>query len=75
MLAEAPHRAIVRRYWSTEPDESGLILSDGRGLAMRCDEGRERRLEIGERPIRLGQQLSVVDTDGAALPFRVASIS
>jgi hypothetical protein len=74
-LAGAPHKAIVRRYWSTEPDEAGLVLPANGGWAMRCDGRPDRRLEIDGCPIRLGQQVSVVDTDGDELPFRVASVS
>ena len=69
-----PHRAIVRRYWSTEPDEAGLVLPADGAWAMRCNGTADRRLELDGRPIRLGQQLSIVEPNGATLPFRVASI-
>jgi hypothetical protein len=41
---------------------------------MRCNGTADRRLELDGRPIRLGQQLSIVEANGATLPFRVASI-
>lgn len=69
-----PHRAIVRRYWSTEPDEAGLVLPVDGEWAMRCNDTADRRLELDGRPIRLGQQVSVIEPTGATLPFRVASI-
>lgn len=70
----SPHWATVRRYWSTEPDESGFVIRDGDRWAMRCNGTVDRRLELDGRPIRLGQQISVVEANGATLPFRVASI-
>jgi len=69
-----PYRATVRRYWSTEPDEAGVVLPVDGDWAMRCNGTADRRLELNGRPIRLGQQVSVVGPDGAILPFRVASI-
>ena len=69
-----PYRATVRRYWSTEPDETGQVLPVDGHWAMRCNGTAERRLELDSRPIRLGQQITVIEPDGAILPFRVASI-
>lgn len=69
-----PHRATVQRYWSTEPDEAGHLMPAGDGWAMRCTGKPDRRLQLDDRPIRLGQQVSVVDPCGAKLPFRIASI-
>jgi hypothetical protein len=69
-----PHRATVRRYWSTEPDEAGLVLPVGGEWAMQCNGTAARRLELDGRPIRLGQHISVIEPNGAILPFRVASV-
>lgn len=73
-LALNPHRATVRRYWSTDPDESGFIVPVEGGWKMRCNAGRERALLLGGKPIRLGEQISVLEADGVVLPFRVAGI-
>jgi hypothetical protein len=73
-LALKPHRATVQRYWSTEADESGIVVPDGDGCTMRCNGTTERKLLLNGQPIRLGEQLSVVEPDGAILPFNVASI-
>lgn len=70
----SPHRATVRRYWSTEPDEAGLLIAIEDGWAMRSNGRPQRMLQLHSRPIRLGQQVSVVDADGTSLPFRVAGI-
>lgn len=69
-----PSRATVRRHWSTEADQRGVIVqADGR-WAMRCDGTPERLLELNETGIRPGQQVSVVEPDGRTLPFRIASV-
>ena len=70
----SPHLATVRRYWSTEPDEAGLVIRAGDGWVLRCNGKPDRLLEVNGRPFRLGQQVAVVDPDGATLPFRIASI-
>jgi hypothetical protein len=69
-----PHRATVRRYWSTEPDEAGIVEEAAGGWAMRCNGSAERMLLLEDLPIRLGQLVSVVEVDGERLPFRIASI-
>lgn len=71
---QKPHWATVRRYWSTEPDEAGIALPVPGGWALRCNGKPDRLLELDSRPIRLGQQIAVVEANGAALPFRVASV-
>lgn len=70
----SPKRATVRRYWSTDPDEAGLVHEEDSGWAMRCNGSADRMLLLDGRPILLGQQISVVETDGDVLPFTVASI-
>ena len=71
-LARSPQRATVRRFWSTEPDESGRIVRvDGR-LALRC-EGKPDRTLSKDR-LRLGDEVAVVECDGHPLLFKVASI-
>ena len=73
-VVEKPHRATVRRYWSTEPDEAGQILRSGDDWAMLCNGKPARILELDAQPLRLGQLVSVTEPDGATLPFRIASI-
>ena len=68
-----PHKATVRRQWSMEPDQRGHIMRNGRDWQMYCA-GQTRRLQLDSRPVRLGEQFSVVGDDGIRLPFRVASI-
>ena len=73
-LERSPHRATVRRYWSTEPDEAGLVHKGDGGWAMRCNGMPDRLLLVDDRPIRLGQKVSVVEPGGDLLPFTIASI-
>lgn len=73
-LAQAPYRATARRHWSTEPDELGQIVPIGSDLAMRCQGKSDRILKLNGTPVRLGQQVAVVDPDGTVLPLKVASI-
>ena len=68
-----PERATVRRHWSTEPDQRGHVVRDGSEWQMRCD-GETRSVEFDGRPVRLGEQVSVIGGDGIALPFRISSI-
>ena len=72
-LARAPERATVRRFWSTEPDESGRIVHVDGHWALRC-EGKPDRL-LPDRQFGLGQEVAVIESNGAPLPFRVASIN
>ena len=72
-LQRSPHRATVRRYWSTEPDESGLVVRIDDGWAMDCNGSPVRTLGLDGRPIRLGEQIAVADLSGT-LPFRIAGI-
>ena len=68
-----PMRATVRRHWSTEPDEKGLITRADGHWSMSC-EGKSRLLQLGSRAVRLGARVSVVEPNGDVLPFRVASV-
>jgi hypothetical protein len=72
-LQKSPHRAMVRRYWSTEPDASGLVVRMDSGWAMQCNGSPVRMLELDGRPIRLGQQIAIEEL-GGTLPFRIAGI-
>lgn len=71
---DSPSRAIARRHWSTEPDERGFVVQAATGWAMRCDGKPDRLLRLDSQPLRLGCHVSVVEPDGAILPFRIASV-
>lgn len=71
-LARSPGKATVRRFWSTEPDESGRIERIKDMWALRCH--GERVLSIRRPLFEVGKEVAVIGSDGTALPFRVASI-
>jgi len=73
-LTENPTRATARRHWSTEPDERGQIVSSGENWVMRSEGKPDRVLWFDGIPMRLGQQVSLLEPDGTILPLRVASI-
>jgi hypothetical protein len=71
-LAEAPYKATVRRFWSTEPDESGRVVRANGHWAFRCGGNPDRLLSTTS--FELGDEVAVVDSNGVPLPFRVANI-
>ena len=71
-LAASPQKATVRHFWSTEPDERGQIVPVNGHWVIRCN-GKPDRL-VPDRFFGPSKQITVVETDGVALPFRVASI-
>ena len=73
-LLNSPCLATVRRHWSSDPDEAGLIKKVDGALAMSCDGTSARMLRLDGRPMRLGHQVSVAEPDGAVLAFRIASV-
>lgn len=68
-----PHRATVRRYWSTEADEIGEVVEKDDGWALRCN-GDRHIVELDGKPVLLGSQLSIVEADGSVLSYNIASI-
>jgi hypothetical protein len=69
-----PRWAVVRRHWSSEPDQSGELVEAGEEWIIRCKGKAETRLEIDGKPLRLGQQIGLKTDDGTVLPLRIASI-
>ena len=72
-VATRPYRATIRRHWSNEPDEAGVLVRASEGWAMRC-RGRSDRVLKFDGTLRPGQRVLVAGPDGATLPFRVASV-
>jgi hypothetical protein len=68
-----PGKATVRRHWSMERDQRGHVQRAGADWVVRCD-GKLQTLGFESRPMRLGERIDLVDKDGGALPFRIASI-
>lgn len=72
-LAQTPQSATVRRFWSSEPDESGRVTCSNGEWALRCS-GKADRFLLGSGSFVVGQEVTVVGPDGVPLPFRVANI-
>jgi hypothetical protein len=73
-LQRHPNRAKVRRYWSTEPDESGDVLPSEDNWSLRCDGKPPRMLDLGGKGIHIGDLVSVTEPDGTTFPFKIASV-
>ena len=73
-LASNPSKATVRRHWCTEPDERGQLVPSGPNWAVRCVGQPDRVLKLDGTPMRLGQQVSLVEADGTVLPLKVSSV-
>lgn len=75
-LDERPTQATVRRFWPSEPDQSGRVERCGAGWALRCRGARspDRVALLESDVIAPGGQVTITQSDGTRLPFRVASI-
>lgn len=74
MLLKSPRLATVRRHWSVDPDEAGVVQKVDGAWAMSCSGRPARKLMFDGRPIRMGQIVSVVEPGGAVLTLRIAGI-
>ena len=76
-LSASPALATVRRSWPGEAEQTGYLVRKGRGWAFSDalgDEDDENLYHLAAHPIRLGEYLTVTETDGSRLPFRVARL-
>lgn len=71
-LARTPQRATVRRFWSTDPDESGRVAHAGDRLTLEFN--GTRMLAVRPPQFQVGDAVSLIDSSGSGLPFRIASI-
>ncbi|MEP7350782.1 MAG: hypothetical protein ABI668_12655 [Sphingorhabdus sp.] len=75
-LRDADDHPKVRRIWPQEPDRIGVILPKGHGWVFSYREGDaddEAIFHLENHPIKLGQYLTITETNGEKLPFRVTS--
>ncbi|MDF1834304.1 MAG: hypothetical protein P1U62_05390 [Alteraurantiacibacter sp. bin_em_oilr2.035] len=76
--AADPGRSTVRRFWPNERDQSGYILKSGNGWVFSYAIGEnddENLFHLENHPILQGEYVTVTESDGERLPYRVASIS
>jgi hypothetical protein len=70
-----PALASVRRYWPNEADMIGNLVRKPAGWAFSHapgDEDDAAIFHLDNHPIRLGDYVTITETDGRKLPFRVA---
>jgi hypothetical protein len=72
-LAREPHKAAVRRFWSSEPDEVGRLVNYDNRLALRCH-GKSDRILCIRSSIRIGENVEIICDDGNRNVFRVADV-
>jgi hypothetical protein len=71
-----PGLATVRRFWGSEPDCFGRVEPRDQCWALTCGKthGEVSTFLLEARPLKLGLQVKVRQSDGTELPFRIASV-
>ena len=68
-------RATVRRFWASEPDLSGQIVSQDGVWQLRCSRvGAGPTFVMPDHPLVVDQHILIEGPDEVARPFRVVSI-
>jgi hypothetical protein len=73
-LAMRPAMASVRRFWPNEADQTGYLVRNGSGWAFSYaigDEDDENVCHLEAHPLRIGEYVTITESDGARYPFRV----
>lgn len=76
-LKHPDERPTVRRSWPNEHDRVGVVVAVPGGWAFSYSPGEEDDepiFHLENHPIRPGDYLTITETDGKKLPFRVARI-
>ena len=76
-LKAAPARATVRRFWPNERDMSGYVIRTPAGWAFSYRIGEdddEMLFHLESHLIREGEYVTLTESDGRRLPFRIASV-
>lgn len=76
-LSAEPEKNFIRRYWPNEPDQSGnLIHRQDRNWAisyMPGEDDDEIFFDLESHSFNVGDYVTLTETDGSKLPFRVMS--
>jgi hypothetical protein len=75
-LREATEHPTVRRFWPDEPVQTGVVVRKGGKWLFSYrpgDDDDEAVFHLESHPIKVGQYLTITETSGDALPFRVVS--
>ena len=69
-----PSQAPVRRFWASVPEQEGRVEGANDGWAFRMRGNGETIHRLGPEPLRLYHQISIANSHGERLLFRVSSI-
>lgn len=72
-LRRNPRWAKVRRYWSSEADESGDLV-EMRGDWELIFGGKRRLLKLDGQAFQVGGRATIVETDGTILNLKIADV-
>jgi hypothetical protein len=75
-LREAAVHPTVRRFWPKQPDQTGVVIKQGRKWAFSYRPGvedNEAIFHLEDHLIKPGEYLTVTETNGEKLPFKVVS--
>ncbi|NCN83627.1 MAG: hypothetical protein GW808_11880 [Sphingomonadales bacterium] len=75
-LKQAEKRPVVRRFWPGEADQSGVVIASPKGWVFSYKVGEdddEAIFRLKDHPLKVGEYLTITETDGSELPFRVIS--
>lgn len=76
ILRHPDQRPTVFRFWPGEPDRQGVVIPRGRGWVFSYAPGEsddETLFHLENHAISVGEYLTITETDGEKLPFRVVS--
>jgi hypothetical protein len=75
-LRHPDERPIVRRFWPGEADREGVVIPKGRGWVFSYavgDADDEALFHLEDHIIAEGQYLTITETNGEKLPFRIVN--
>lgn len=76
LLKNAEKRPEVRRFWHGEPEQKGVVIASAKGWAFSYQVGEdddETIFRLKDHPLKVGEYLTITETDGSELPFKVVS--
>ncbi len=75
-LRKAEKRPVVRRFWPGQRDQNGVVITTDKGWVFSYkvgDDDDETIFGLQNHPIRVGEYLTITETDDSELPFKVVS--
>ena len=75
----AKDKCVVTRFWGDEPEKTGKLRHAGHGWRFDYDPGDDRDDEpffkLDKHALTQGSYVTITETDGRQLPFRVAEVT